>query len=204
MAKYPKTLGRIEAVWNKLGGEEGVDRFLANEIEIILKTIVSMFTCILPGAENLIIGSTTGERTIAKAKALFAGYIAPDFKNWKTDVSGEERGKTSVEVRELVKDATYAQMLGDIGRKIDDLVLTQDQIITFIETHRSWLPTGGYATFFPFKVNDEVFVAYVLVFDDGRLKVFASRLLDGHVWPSVYRFRVVVCNLNLKNLGLVP
>lgn len=31
MAKYPKTLGRIEAVWNKLGGEEGVDLLLAGE-----------------------------------------------------------------------------------------------------------------------------------------------------------------------------
>jgi hypothetical protein len=34
MAKYPKTLGRIEAVWNKLGGEEGVDRFLRGELMV--------------------------------------------------------------------------------------------------------------------------------------------------------------------------
>lgn len=34
MSKYPKTLGRIEAVWNKLGGEAGVDRLLADELVI--------------------------------------------------------------------------------------------------------------------------------------------------------------------------
>lgn len=34
MGKYPNTLGRIEAVWNKLGGEEGVDRFLCGEITV--------------------------------------------------------------------------------------------------------------------------------------------------------------------------
>ncbi len=34
MAKYPNTLGRIEAVWNRLGGEEGVDRFLRGEIAV--------------------------------------------------------------------------------------------------------------------------------------------------------------------------
>lgn len=28
------TLGRVEAVWNKLGGEEGVDRFLRGEITV--------------------------------------------------------------------------------------------------------------------------------------------------------------------------
>lgn len=33
--KYPDvTLGRIEAVWNKLGGEQGVDRFLRNELVV--------------------------------------------------------------------------------------------------------------------------------------------------------------------------
>ena len=29
------TLGRVEAVWNKLGGEEGVDRFLRNELTVV-------------------------------------------------------------------------------------------------------------------------------------------------------------------------
>ena len=33
-SKYPKTLGRIEAVWNKLGGEEGVDKFLRDELAV--------------------------------------------------------------------------------------------------------------------------------------------------------------------------
>ncbi len=33
--KYPNvTLGRIEAVWNKLGGEDGVDRFLRDELSV--------------------------------------------------------------------------------------------------------------------------------------------------------------------------
>lgn len=36
--KYPKLFGRIEAVWNKLGGEEGVDRFLANEFAFVEPT----------------------------------------------------------------------------------------------------------------------------------------------------------------------
>ena len=34
MSKYPNTLGRIEAVWNKLGGEEGVDRFLRGDLSV--------------------------------------------------------------------------------------------------------------------------------------------------------------------------
>jgi hypothetical protein len=41
MSKYPKTLGRIEAVWNKLGGEAGVDRFLADELVVVERTAAS-------------------------------------------------------------------------------------------------------------------------------------------------------------------
>ena len=37
--KYPKvTLGRVEAVWNKFGGEEGVDRFLRGEVTVFKPT----------------------------------------------------------------------------------------------------------------------------------------------------------------------
>ncbi|WKZ26279.1 MAG: hypothetical protein QY304_02705 [Candidatus Paceibacterota bacterium] len=37
MSKYPNTLGRIEAVWDKLGGEDGVQRFLAGTVEVVIK-----------------------------------------------------------------------------------------------------------------------------------------------------------------------
>ncbi len=37
--KYPDiTLGRVEAVWNKLGGEEGVQRFLRGETTVVEPT----------------------------------------------------------------------------------------------------------------------------------------------------------------------
>lgn len=37
--KYPNvTLGRVEAVWNKLGGEDGVDRFLRGELVLTAPT----------------------------------------------------------------------------------------------------------------------------------------------------------------------
>lgn len=46
MAKYA-TLGRIEAVWNKLGGEEGVDRFLRGEIAVQPAVIDTMLDPII-------------------------------------------------------------------------------------------------------------------------------------------------------------
>jgi hypothetical protein len=42
-SKYPNTLGRIEAVWNKLGGEDGVDRFLRGELVVSPVETASMW-----------------------------------------------------------------------------------------------------------------------------------------------------------------
>lgn len=36
--KYPNIkLGQVEAVWNKLGGEEGVEKFLQGQVELVMK-----------------------------------------------------------------------------------------------------------------------------------------------------------------------
>ena len=87
MSKYPKTLGRIEAVWNKLGGEDGVDRFLRNELT------VSKLTRSWREEDGIIYFSVTSDGTTGKdwitrleSKGFRVGDYAkqvlrsPDFK----------------------------------------------------------------------------------------------------------------------------
>jgi hypothetical protein len=65
--KYPKVeLGTVEAVWNKLGGEEGVARFLRGELmisELALRWLEQdgVVYCTLPATDG-----TTGEEWIAR------------------------------------------------------------------------------------------------------------------------------------------
>ena len=138
------------------------------------------------------LSETLGQRTLAKAKKLFTGFLDGDFANWGTDVPGEAKPKTPFEVFELVKDGTFAQVFGAFGVALDELCLSQDQIITFVEDHANLLHPKGWATFFLFKVDEEFFVVRVRRVGGGQLKADVRRLSYDGVWPAVDRQRFVV------------
>lgn len=145
-------------------------------------------------AQEIFIETCDGSQTIATAKETFKSGIDGDFKNWGTNKPGASTQKTAVQVHEMVKDATFAQMFGSLGTDLDKLCLTQHQIKTFCEVHKNWLRTDGYGTFFLFKVEDQFFVAHVYVYSDG-LRVYVYRLGYDFVWYAEYRLRVVVPQL---------
>lgn len=152
------------------------------------------------------IPATTGKKTIAQSK-LFTGWLDADFKNWGTDVKGEKRPEEILEVREMEQEATFAQMMSP------EAVLTQEQILYFIEHHKDLLQQDGWSTFFPIKANNEVFVASVYFDGGGRLRAYVRRFSDGYVWRAESRHRVVVKqlksnpseidSLNLSRFGLL-
>lgn len=105
MAKYPNTLGRIEAVWNKLGGEEGVDRFLRGELEVVAKVVVAVVFSVW---KTLLVGTF---RSVKEVKAAFkkAGMNLGDYA---ADILGKsslgELGQSSQEfVRVKVSDLGF-------------------------------------------------------------------------------------------------
>lgn len=193
--KYGKvTLGQIEAVLNKLGGEEGVQRFLAGETVVKLAERVSNILRLLSGGETITIGKCDGAQTLAHANDVFKSGIDPDFKNWNLDKYGNATEETAVAVHELVQDAIFAQMFGSLGNDLDKLCMTQHQIKTFCEQHSSWLCTDGYATFFLFKENYEFFVACVCVGPDGlEVDVFPFEGNGG--WDAEDQLRLVAPQL---------
>ncbi|MCX6719399.1 MAG: hypothetical protein NTZ38_03440, partial [Candidatus Taylorbacteria bacterium] len=151
------------------------------------------------GAETLELDETDGQATIAKAKDTFPGWIDPDFREYGCDVESESTKKTQVTVHEMIKDGTFARIFNGMSDDLNSLCLTQPQIIQFVEKHKKWLRTDGYATFFLFKVGEEIFVALVYFGDVGELEVCAYRFSDGRVWHAEYRHRVVVPQLALAN-----
>lgn len=156
------------------------------EKEAILKLISE--------AHEIIIETCDGSQTIANAKDTFTSGIDGDFKNWGLNKAGNSTEKTPVQVHEMVKDATFAQMFGSLGTDLDKLCLTQHQIKIFCEVHKEWLRKDGYATFFLFKVNEQFFVACVFV-DSGGLVVYVDRFGSDFVWGAECTHRVVVPQL---------
>ncbi len=137
-----------------------------------------------------------GKKVIADSK-LFS-YVDPDFKKWGADKPSGLSKKMKLDVQEMDKDATFAQMMSP------EHVLTQEQILYFVEYHKDLLRQDGYETFFPFKSGTEVFVADVIVLGDGRLRAGAYRLSNDYVWNAEYRHRFVVPQLALNSSALCP
>ena len=146
------------------------------------------------GDERLALDACSGQRTIAQATDVFS-YIDSNFKNWGTDVRGEATPKTPVAVHELIEDANFAKMFGALADDPGKLVLTQDQIIQFVERHRNWLRQGGLPTFFLFRSDSEFFVASVLCCSGGRLEVYVRRFGCVRAWRAGLRLRLVVPQL---------
>jgi len=158
------------------------------------KTVSNAILRLISGGKSIIIDDCDGSETIANAKDIFKSGIDSDFKNWGTDKPGQATEETAVQVHEMVKDATFAQMFGSLGTDLDKLCLTQHQIKKFCKKHANWLRTDGYGTFFLFKVEDQYFVANVNVRGDG-LRVYVGRLESGYVWGAEGLRRVVVPQL---------
>ena len=149
---------------------------------------------LISGSETITIGETDGTSTTADASDVFTGWVDPDFVNYGTNVKGQPTKETPVQVFEMIKNGTFAQIFGGFGENLDRLCLSQDQIICFVKNHSEWLRKDGYGTFFLFKENGECFVANVY-WRGGRLGVYAYRLSRGDVWSAERRHRVVVPQL---------
>ena len=160
------------------------------------KVVQALYTRLISGTEVITLNPTDGMETIAKAGSLFTGGIDSDFANYGCDVVVPATGKQNVAVREMIMNGTFAQIFGELG-KLDDLCLTQAQIIQFVKSHRKWLRKDGYATFFLFKIGNEFFVARVSFADDGRLEVGVRHLSDDYVWYAGSQHRMVVPQLTL-------
>lgn len=152
------------------------------------------FLRLISGGQELMLDAVDGTATLFEAKDVFA-WRDPDFENWEANESGRATSETPVEVRELVGDATFAQMFGELNVDVRKLCLTQHQIKEFVQRHRNWLRTEGYATFFLFESKRHFFVAYVNFHSDGSLYVYVFRFEHDFVWHAERRHRVVVPRL---------
>lgn len=153
---------------------------------------------LISGAETLTLEPTDGTETIAQAADFFTAGIDRDFKNWGCDVPSKPTGKMNVQVYEMITDGTFADVFGGLSDNTDTLCLTQHQIIQFVKKHCKWLRADGYATFIPFKVGNDLFVACVALVSGGRPLARVFRFSGSNVWSAENHHWFVVLQLALK------
>lgn len=133
----------------------------------------------------------SGRKVIADSE-LFS-WIDSDFKNWGADQKGKPIKAMNLDIFEMDKDAMFSEMMSP------DNLLTQEQILFFVENHKDLLRKDGYGTFFPFKSKEEVFVARVRLDAGEGPVVDVRRFSYGGVWGAEYRRRLVVPQLTPRN-----
>lgn len=138
---------------------------------------------LLYNGQEIIIGPTKGKRTIAQANAVFVSYNGPDFKN-KGLVVPDQLTNTVVTVRELIAGGTFADVFESAGRPLEELCLTQDQIVEFCVRHKEKLGPLNSCTFFLLQEEGKFFVANTVVQKYGRLRAVAREFSDNHVWKA--------------------
>jgi hypothetical protein len=143
-------------------------------------------SCVSAG-QRITIAPTDGKRTIANAADVFTGHLSRDFQNWDTSVSSRATSATDVVVYEMTNNASFPQMFSNPVK----MWLTQDQIIEFVENHRSWLGTNGCGAFFLFLTNGRFFVASVYLLSSGRPGANVYLFDDDCLWDSRQGNRIV-------------
>lgn len=149
---------------------------------------------LISGGEQLMLDACDGKRTIVRASDIFV-HIGSHFKNWYMDIAGKATPKTSMAVYEIIEDVNFVRMFTSLSGDVNRLVLTQDQILNFIEKYRNWLRQDDWATFFFFSVGDELFVALTRIFFDGKVRVSVRRFGYGGIWLAFGRQRLVIPQL---------
>ncbi len=144
---------------------------------------------LLSGDNVLMLPATDGLRSIALAKRTFPGHIDSGFT--ALDVLSASTGVTRIAVHELVRNSTFKDMFAGVTN-----FFNQDQVIAFVEHHAKWLHPKGWATFLPFTVGTEFFVADVYRYSDERLGVYVYPFASGNVWFAENRYRVVLPQLD--------
>lgn len=159
--------------------------------------------------ESIVIKACSGKVTLARAEEVFSGGIDSDLESWGLDNPSAATSETAVEVYEVIKNATFAEIVKPFETDLGKLCLTQNQIKDFCVENHKWLRADGrdgYATFFLFRKDEKkaailsnLFVVFV-VSDYGGLSVFVSRFVLDSVWYAEPGTRLVFPQLTVSNL----
>lgn len=141
--------------------------------------------------ERIVIEPTDGKDIIVREAELFSIGIDMDLNNIDTEFEGEPAKETAVQIFEMTKSGTLNQVLRSFEENLDNISLTQSQIISFVKNNEKWFRTGSYTMAFLFFVGESYCVVRV-TWIDGEFYATIVNLANNSVWRSSNRVRFVI------------
>lgn len=143
------TMGQMNAIVKMLGGEEGALRFLAGNVEVIVKSVLDFVaTVVLPAQPRFVARDHFKVDTSAKAKVKIA-FIWSGFQPF-LEKTEEPVGETTLAVRKLTKDLLDKEIRKELGGEKEETTLSQFWAMLEKQGHgqAGELLTNGYANIF--------------------------------------------------------
>jgi len=121
-------------------------------------------------------------------------WVFFDSTDLNTNASAIESDEIELLVYEQVKDSTVNQMFISLNRNLDELCLTQNQILEFLDKYKNY--SKNKSNHFLFKSDGKIFVTQVCVDSDDSMRLFGGMFSTDNnspIYPvkSVH-FRVIV------------
>ncbi len=144
----------------------------------------------LKHTKTVVIGATKGERTIVNSN-LFTRGIDHDFFIYGCTLPSKSKKEREVNIYELEGIGTFTQIYQKMcnSDELKQSVLTQDQILEFVETHQGELQQNGLGNFFLIRNDGKFYVVSVYYATRTDLSVSIYQFSDPHIWNAGrYRF----------------
>lgn len=142
-------LSTEEAQWAIMNGKEAAAlsaKAIANRItnEVKHTSIVKLISA----GKKLMIEALDGKAAIVDAKQTFSSLIDFNFANLRPDLFNFGTSEILVDVCEMNEKGSFLKIFTSINPDLDEIVMTQAQIIRFCEKYPTWLSQHGRSTFF--------------------------------------------------------
>lgn len=147
---------------------------------------------LLSGGEIITIAPCDGTQTLQRENKTFSS-IHSDFAPHVCDEKGNATRETTVEVREVEKSATYSQIFGSVGGKLDKLCLTQHQIKTFCHDQSQRLFTSYRSRIiFLFRLEERFYLVAHVSREHRGISLCVRRFECNREWNAGDGLRVVI------------
>ncbi len=194
--KYGKlTLGQVEAIVNKLGGEEGVRCFLAGEVvvEEPIFPLLEFISKITVSVTKTVIAKTVFVKDVSKKAKVRVSYLGPSFENlflvWPRQIE-DPIGETTLNYHKLTKDSLDAPIIALLGGKAKAETTLAEVYALMVkqgEGQGGALLTNGYGNIFYVLNNGCVLCAVIVYWNDDGWLVESCLFEYRHWWRAGYR-----------------
>ena len=183
------TFGQAEAVFNKLGGKDGVEAFLRGDL--VVKAVEGALRYLKLAAKDIVVKTVVvAKATLFGKKASVKTYLGSNFESWVFPEIPDEipafDGK--LQKTQLTKNMNDTAIQAELGQPKPHTVVEFIAIIIHLLSKQAkgeegMLLTNGYANIFYVQLADSRVVAVGVYWDaDGRGWCFNADGLGGGTW----------------------